>query len=310
MVASEALGTRHVGAITEDPVTPKASVQYLITPNDLLYVTAAKGFRAGGVNQAFTASGNSQLIGQYGLTQDVLPKQYSSDSVWSYEIGGKFRLLNGRAQLNAAAYRIDWSNVQTTVTIGGDGIVFNVPSARSQGVEVEGQLRPFRALTLNGNVAWQKAKFTSNYIIPSPRPNNVPLNVAVDGDIFPMPEWTFDVGARYDVTLSPALRGYARVDYRWSKAYLNAQPGSAAYSPDSSPVPKQQNVNLRLGVEYGDFDVNFFINNVTDEQSGAVGGGRSQCTNVACTAFVQYNPFRTTNWGTPRQFGVQLAYRH
>ncbi len=40
------------GEITATPVTPKVSLQYFFTPDDLIYATASKGFRAGGVNQA------------------------------------------------------------------------------------------------------------------------------------------------------------------------------------------------------------------------------------------------------------------
>jgi outer membrane receptor protein involved in Fe transport len=89
---SQALVT---GEISETPVTPKLSLQYFFNPDDLLYVTAAKGFRAGGVNQVLTSAAQGSLA-QYDLTTAVLPRTYDSDSVWSYELGGKFRLLDGR----------------------------------------------------------------------------------------------------------------------------------------------------------------------------------------------------------------------
>ncbi len=303
-------GTLVIGSISEDPVTPKASLQYLITPDDLLYVTAAKGFRAGGVNQVFSASGQAQLFAQYGLTKDIFPITYQSDSVWSYELGGKFRLWNGRAQLNMSLYRIDWTNVQSNVIIGGDGIVVNAPSARSEGFEVEGQVRPIRNLTLNGSVAYDKAKYTSSVVIPSARPGGLPLNAVLDGWALPFPKWSFDFGARYDMQVTSAVRGYARVDYRWADSYLVFPVGHPSYSPDSSIVPSSQNVNARIGFEFKDFDVNFFVNNLTDEHKGQFGAGRSQCLNLACSSYNQFNPARTVNWGIPRQWGIQIAYRH
>src|SRR5690606_360674 len=100
---------------------------------------AAKGFRAGGVNQVQTSAAQG-LLAQYSLTTDVLPKTFASDTVWSYELGAKLRLLDGRAQVNTAIYDLDWDDVQTFLFLG-DGAVFNVPKARSRGVEVESHFR-------------------------------------------------------------------------------------------------------------------------------------------------------------------------
>src|SRR5690606_38619267 len=114
------------GSVSETPVTPKLSAQYFITPESQVYFTAAKGFRPGGVNQALTSAADGFLLQQYGLTRDVLPRTYDSDTVWSYELGGKTGFWDGRAQVNAAIYNLDWKNVQTYVFMG-DGAVFNVP---------------------------------------------------------------------------------------------------------------------------------------------------------------------------------------
>ena len=64
------------GEINATPVTPKASLQYYFTPDDLLYVTASKGFRDGGVNQALTSATVGSLA-QYGLTDSGLPEDLS-----------------------------------------------------------------------------------------------------------------------------------------------------------------------------------------------------------------------------------------
>ena len=157
---------------------------------------------------------------------------------------------DGRAQINAAIYDLEWRNVQTFLFLG-DGAVFNVPSARSRGVELEGQLRPFRALTLNAAVARTKAEYTSSLIIPGgPGSSADDLTIAVDGQEFAQPAWTVDVGARYDFELGDLGKAYARIDYRWFDSYQTAVPGTAQYSPDSSKVPAQKNINLRLGFEH------------------------------------------------------------
>jgi outer membrane receptor protein involved in Fe transport len=309
LAPSLADGSLVVGQIAETPITPKLSVQYLFSEDDFLYATASKGFRAGGVNQVFSSAGQGQLFGQYGLTKEGLPKTYSSDTVWNYELGGKFGFLEGRAQINAAVYELRWKDVQTNVFIGGDGFVANVPTARSRGAEAEAQWRPVRMLTFNAAASYIKAEYTSTLKYPGAR--GLDLFAAQDGQAFAQPKWSADVGARLDIPLGAADTSlYARLDYRWLDEFDLAPPGSPSYTPDSSTVPSSQNVNLRLGVEHGSFDVNLFVNNLTDEDKGALSGGRSSCTNIDCSAFLNYNVVRTIAAPIPRQVGLQLAYRY
>jgi iron complex outermembrane receptor protein len=300
-------GTLVRGEISDSPITPKFSLQYSLSPDRIFYATAAEGFRAGGVNQVFSSAGSSQLFGQYGLGKEVLPTTYKSDSVWSYELGAKMRLWNGRAQLNAAVYQLDWEDVQTNVFLGGDGFVVNVPKAKSHGVEIEGQLRPITPLTLNAAVGYGKAEYASTWSIPGAR--GLDLVAARDGQQFVQPDWTLNAGARYDLDLSDRFTSYVRLDYTWAEEYQTAVPGTPNYTPDASDVPAVKQWNLRVGLNFGEFDVNFFVYNLTDYDEGSRGGGRSVCTNADCSTFNNYNIARTLNAPTPRQVGVQLAYR-
>jgi len=292
------------GQISETPVTPKFSLQYFINPDNLLYFSAAKGFRAGGVNQVLTSAA-AGLLAQNGLTTAALPKTYDSDTVWSYELGAKFRLLDGRAQINTAVYDLEWKNVQTFLFLG-DGAVFNVPKARSRGFEVEGEIRPVRPLTISAAVSHTKAEYKSNLSITS---GTSPLVIAVDGQEFAQPPWTVDLGARFDFAIGPTWPVYARLDYRWQDGYLPVDRSSQNYSPDSSQVPAQKSINLRLGIEHGKFDVNVFALNLTDEQKGTRFGGRSRCQNDDCSVYNTYTYGRGVAAPTPRQIGVQVAYR-
>jgi len=297
------------GDISSTPVTPKASIQYYFTPDDLLYATASEGFRAGGVNQVLT-SASAGTLAQYGLGTSALPRTYRSDSLWNYELGSKTRLWDGHAQINADVYDLEWKNVQTFF-FTGDGAVFNVPKARSRGAELEVQVRPFQPLTLNVAVDYIKAEYTSTLAIaagPGSRAGN--LVIAQDGQEFAQPNWTADLGARYEVPFGSVGDGYARVDYRWFNGFLTAIPGTGAYSPDSSYVPGQTNVNLRIGFEHNGFDVNVFVLNLTGEYNGARTGGRSQCTDASCSTFNSYTYGQTVQAPTPRQIGLQVSYRH
>jgi hypothetical protein len=50
--------------------------------------------------------------------------------------------------------------------------------------------------------------------------------------------------------------------------------------------------------------------NLTGEDDGPRTGGRSQCTNADCSTFNSYTYGRTVAAPTPRQLGVQVAYRY
>jgi outer membrane receptor protein involved in Fe transport len=306
LTPSLADGTQVIGKIVDNPLTPKATLQYAFTPRILLYATAAKGFRAGGINQVITSTGQILLNNVYGASVSLLPKFYGSDSVWSYELGGKFGFLDGRAQINAALFKIDWTNVQSNQSVGGEAFVVNAPSAESKGVEVEGQFKPIRPLTLTTAVSYNRAVYTSSYTIAAPR---APILVVQNGQLFPQPTWSVDVGARYDVRLGDRGLLYARADYRWANGYETSPPGSVSYTPDSSVVPESRNLDLRIGLERDSYEINIFALNVTDYRDGRLTGGRSQCLNTSCSAYSQYAVFRTTSWGPPRQIGVQLIYR-
>lgn len=305
---SSASQARVTGQIKETPVTPKVSLQYFINPDDLLYFNAAKGFRAGGVNQVLTSAAQG-LLARYDLTGAALPKTYDSDTVWSYELGAKFRLLDGRAQINTAIYDLEWKNVQTFLFLG-DGAVFNVPKARSRGFEVEGEIRPVRPLTINAAVSHTKAEYRSDLSIPGgPGTTIGDLIIARDGQEFAQAPWTVDLGARLDFAIGPTWPAYVRVDYRWQDGYSPVARDSAQYSPDSSDVPSQKSINLRLGIEHGKFDVNLFALNLTDEQKGQRFGGRSACSNADCSTYNTYTYGRGVAAPMPRQVGIQVAYR-
>jgi hypothetical protein len=193
----------------------------------------------------------------------------------------------------------------------GDGAVFNVPTARSRGAELEAQVRPWSPLTLTAALAYIKAQYTSSLSIaagPGSRAGN--LVIAQDGQTFAQPPWTADLSARYEVPLGGSAAGYARIDYRRFQGYPTVPAGTGAFSPDSSNIPGQQNVDLRIGFQHAGFDVNLFVLNLTGEYSGPETGGRSQCTDANCSTYNSYTYGRTVAAPTPRQIGLQVSYRH
>ena len=314
-------GGYNSGAVSESPITPKFGLQYQISTNDMVYVTAAKGFRAGGVNSQVSYGICQTALDAIGYFPADLPQTYKSDSTWSYELGAKLRIFN-RVQVNAAVYQIDWTDPQYTTNPGSCGLVttFNVPKARSRGVELEAQARLFRGFTGNVAYGYTDAKYTQALVFPAGKqvpggPVPVPFTIVLQNQSIPIPPHTVSLGGRYDFNVSNAMKAYLRADYRFSASYAVSPFPTTAYTPDAVNQ-KVQTTNFRIGVEYRAFDINLFMNNAFNRDTGTIGGGRTQCQaaaaggTAACTTFAAYNPLRTINTGLPREVGIQIAFRH
>jgi iron complex outermembrane receptor protein len=317
----DSFGGSEAGTEKDTPVTPKFGVTYEFTKNDLVYFTAAKGFRSGGVNAPVGPVVCAPGLALYGISATDAPLTYAPDTVWSYEAGGKFRLLDNRMQLNAAAFRIDWSNIQSAITLTcGQGFVLNGKGARSQGFDFQGQYRVIDPLTLSFNLGYDDAKYIDP--VAGPRGPGVGPNAVNAGDPFPVSPWQISASATYD-TMVFKYDSYLQVDYQWSSSYTT--PGSfgvASWNPYVRNVGAVDNVSARLGVRFSNWDLNIFSNNLLDrlEKLGNAGNGISQCvaTNLACTAtsgpggsagFNNYSPFVNQLYTRPREVGVQANYR-
>jgi len=83
--------------------TPRATVDYQITEDTLLYGVVAKGVKPGGFNgSAGEINGNPT---------------YEQEEAWNYELGVKSTLNGGRVLLSAAAFFIDAKDIQLTTPV-------------------------------------------------------------------------------------------------------------------------------------------------------------------------------------------------
>ena len=304
------------GAVTESPITPKFGLQYQITDNDMLYATAAKGYRAGGVNVPLAVAICGPGLALIGLTVDDAPKTYGSDSVWSYEGGGKFRLFGNKLQLNTSAYRIDWQNVQLGVSIPSCGPTFiqNAGTIRSQGFDLQAQGRIYGGLTGNLAVGYDNAQYTQTATGPQPKNGSPATPVVQKGDKVPVPPWTVAFGLQYDFAMGK-YAAFVRGDYQYTAKYFGSfGPGVNGYSPDTRNLPSATQVNLRAGINIDKFDFNLFVNNLLDSTDTlGLSGGRGGCTpntDASCATFTSYNPFISATTFRPRTIGAQLNYRY
>ena len=176
-----------------------SSVTYLITPrfhiNDgtMLYVRVASGYRPGGPNLAVAG----------------VPRSYDPDEVVNYEAGVKTELLDRRLSLDAAAFYIDWKDIQLNERNPQNLNYFgNGGAAVSKGVEVATNWRPIAGLDVSGNVTHTISELAAQ--LP---PGSVS---AKEGDALPTtPKWSGQLSADYEFPVVGEWRGFAGAGYRY-----------------------------------------------------------------------------------------------
>ena len=105
---------------------PKFSVLKKWNKQLSAYASISKGYKAGGYN-----------IIANDMTSQVVKLEYGKETLWNYEIGSKYFSQNGRFNMNAALFYIDWKDQQIFVMEMMGPIIKNAGDARSFGAEMD-----------------------------------------------------------------------------------------------------------------------------------------------------------------------------
>jgi iron complex outermembrane receptor protein len=130
------------GTTEASGVAPRLIAAYKLSDDSVFNAQVSKGFRLGGINDPL----NVVLCSPQDLNTFGRHDTWDDETAWNYEVGYKTRKLPGNSSVNVAAFYMDIHDLQTTVTAGtcSSRLVFNVPHAKSEGVELEYQLAPNR----------------------------------------------------------------------------------------------------------------------------------------------------------------------
>ncbi len=238
--------------------TGRASVDYKINPDILAYAYAAKGLKTGGVN---LVAATSPFL------------RFGPESNWTYELGLKSSLFNGRAIFNVALYYIDWKNVQVRApaTLTTAAVVVNGSGASSKGVELDATFRVTNNFTVRGALSYNDPKFDNGFIdgsfnaacaLPPPAAPTVVVNACstnVGGNQLPRTsKFQFFGSAAYELpNLFEDFAGYIRADF----SHRDSQTSTSLNLDSTGAIDL---ANLRLGVKNGQFDVAVWVDNVFD----------------------------------------------
>jgi iron complex outermembrane receptor protein len=262
----------------------KIALNWTVDADNFLYAFVATGFRPGGLNVPV------------GLG---LPAPFDEERVKNYEVGWKAGWLGGNLRTQIDAYYNDYENFQVIVgypLFPTFGFELNVTD-KTQIYGFEAQLEAaFGAFSLDAGVSWLHSElgrfFAVDPRIPSfgacdPRIGPASAScIALEGiDQTYAPDFTFNIGARYEValaggdSLTPRLN-YGHISEQWATLFENEARGDR--------VEARNILNAQLAWRHGDLVTTLYATNLTDQHYvGAINSG---------LRFV----------GPPRQFGVRL----
>jgi iron complex outermembrane receptor protein len=131
--------------------TWRAEADYDVTAANLVYASASRGYKPGGVN------------GKYG--QAVVPAVFKPETNTAFEVGAKNFLFDRSLRLNLAGFYYVYKDMQYIETdpVPFDGGIANIPSVHIYGVEAEANYVGMDDhLRINGNLSLENGKVEGN----------------------------------------------------------------------------------------------------------------------------------------------------
>jgi len=286
----------------DDELIYTVKAGYEITPNFNTYASFTHGFKSGGFNLDSTAS----FLGA--------DPSFLSEEVDAFEIGFKSNFWENRINLNVAGFFEDFTNFQVLEFTGTQFVTFNVPSAESIGVEIEGTAQVSDNLLVNGGLTYLQATYPDDCAGDLTAVNalalcgtdltNAPRTVGLLGATYEG-DWTNNLNyflngqVRYEAdrrtsTQSIILPDQAAVDAALAGGTLDALFDSAAPLPfDVQESTFKINLRAGIGNEESGWGLEFWANNVTDQVTRSITIS-TPLRAGARTAFIQ----------EPRTYGV------
>jgi iron complex outermembrane receptor protein len=238
--------------------TPNAFT-YLVTPRlkfspDLmLYARVASGFRPG-VSNSFN-------------TDPLVPRAAAPDKTQNYEIGLKGNVLDHALSFDASLYYINWKSIQIALLDPRNELSYtaNGSEAKSEGVELSVEATPLSGLTISAWATYDDAVLTealpARSTVYAPDGTRLPYGTRFSGNF----------SANQTFRLVGEAAGFAGVQL----SYLGNRLGTFVPFRPTAPrayYPAYAKLDLRTGVEYHQWTVSLYVNNVCDRR-GVLGGG-------------------------------------
>ncbi len=268
--------------------TGKLGVNYHMNEQTLVYLTASKGYKAGGVN----------------LTANT--PNFGPETNFVYELGVKTEFLDRRLRVNGNVFYSDYRDIQLSSLFNALPVTQNAAKGESYGAELEIAGR-FDELGFNLGVGYLDATFKGDGIcltntnamtptVPTPPAPAVPCpggtETVPDGRALPFsPEWTINAGVEYNIAIGGEMTLTPRV--QWS--YI-ARQVATPFPSFQTVVPGRNVFDARLTLDVNEnISIEGYMTNFTDK------------TYIAAQVQNSSSADGGIIYGAPRQYGIRFV---
>ena len=305
-------------------VTGTAGLEWSPTEETLIYGKYSRGYKAGGFRIGIDTS----------LGGDPETKKETLDS---YELGLKTTLFNGTLQINGDVFYYSYKNAQVplsqpSATAGAtaNSILFNVPKAISQGVEIETIWQPIDNLQILANYSYLDAHVKEGLAIDpadscAAAPGARRTKLAGVADAFCAgPQWFQNLDG-YSLPNSAKNRVTINANYTWDVAggsvtasgtyiWRDSQFGSI-FDRDYYKAPSFDQVDARLTwkPESGKYTFILFGKNLGNSlgyANGTTAIRRAGTTPTVAALTGVFGQTSTYELNPPRTYGVEVQFRY
>jgi len=276
------------GSTSANGFAPRLIASFLLQEGTKLNAQVSKGFRLGGINDPL----NVPLCTPQDLVTFGGRDEWEDEEIWNYEVGTKSTLRSGRGTFNVSAYYMDIENLQATVTAGScsSRVIFNVPKARSTGIELEWAAAPSDNFDFSISANYGQSELRST-LTSTDSSGNVQIVAGIEeGNRLPtVPEFQAAATATYQWSLRENWLAYLTGLYQYvgsrftqigdqavgfGLVNLNSFGANTIGGPLTADtfrfnpeLPAYDIANLRLGFVSGRWELAAFVNNLFDEQA-------------------------------------------
>ncbi len=273
----------------EDHLDPSARLRWEISDDTMAYLSWSQGYKSGGFNNS---SDTSLPNGEPGPGTE-----FEDEEAEAWELGVKSSLLDGRANVTAALFHTEITNLQVTSFIGLQFRVGNAAEMTSQGLELEGQFAVSDSLTIGSSLQYLDAQYDSfpnGPVTSYQQADGIPFQ-DLGGESTPFaPDWSGTAFADYTTEISSQWRLLGHLELNYKDDFYT----SGDLDPDSLQ-DSYVKINARVALVTLDeqWEIALYGRNLTDEQTV------SASVNAPLSAGI------LAAWAEePRVYGAQIRY--
>ena len=253
------------GSYDKSSFTPQLTFQQDLNKTDRLYASYTTGFKSGGFDVRSNAAPNDRG-GVFNTAATDGTWEFKDEKVKNYELGGKFLLADGSLEVNVAAFRSEFTDMQTSQFDGGFSfLVTNAGEAIVQGLEVDSRWAITDDLLMRGGFSFIDFEFTKFKNGPCsffqmPDTNGFCDHTDTTREF--VPKIQGNVGWDYGIELAGGLKINNTLDVIYSDKYFT--------TPDLEPTMEQSSffkLNARIALSPADdmWELALLGKNLTNE---------------------------------------------